>query len=657
MMADFKEDAAALLEAIGGQENVAAVTHCATRMRFALEDPGKADVDRIESLPSVKGTFTQAGQFQVIIGNKVSDFYQEFEAVSGLEGTSKDQVKAQAKGNQSAFQRGLAFMAEVFAPIIPAFIVGGLILGFRNLLSGIPLDMLGGQTLVEASTFWAGLNDFLWLPSEAIFHFLPVGITWSVVKKMGGTQILGIILGITLVSGQLLNAYDAPAAILNGEVPIWDFGFFTLDKIGYQGQVLPALFAGLTLGYLERFFRKHVPEYLSMILVPFLALFPSIILAHTVLGPVGWRIGTWIGSIVYAGLTSSLSWLFGAVFGALYAPLVVTGLHHMSNAVDAQLIADYQGTGLWPMIALSNIAQGSAVLAVWWMTRHDEEESQVTIPAAISAYLGVTEPALFGINLKYMYPLVAGMIGSALAGLLSTATKVTANSIGIGGLPGFLVIQVPSMPWFFLAMLVALVVPFLLTILFRKTGFLVKDGQGQKETTEHQEATDQEAEPRTAPASAQAETSKETLASVANGKVKAITAVDDEVFSQKMMGDGFAVEPADGRVVSPVAGKVTSVFPTKHAIGLESDAGVEILIHMGLDTVDLEGGPFTIKVPTGQAVDIGTELAEMDLEAIREAGKGTDIVVVFTEADQYESLDFDFDQVDQAGQRVGYLIK
>ncbi|MDK7050577.1 PTS system trehalose-specific EIIBC component [Aerococcus sanguinicola] len=653
-MADFKEDAAVLVEAIGGRENVAAVTHCATRMRFALEDPGKADVERIESLPSVKGTFTQAGQFQVIIGNQVSEFYQAFEAVSGLEGTSKDQVKDQAKGNQSAFQRALSFMAEVFAPIIPAFIVGGLILGFRNLLSGIPLDMLDGQTLVEASTFWAGLDDFLWLPSEAIFHFLPVGITWSVVKKMGGTQILGIILGITLVSGQLLNAYDAPAAILNGEVPVWDFGFFTLDKIGYQGQVLPALFAGLTLGYLERFFRKHVPEYLSMILVPFLALFPSIILAHTVLGPVGWRIGTWIGSIVYAGLTSGLSWLFGAVFGALYAPLVVTGLHHMSNAVDAQLIADYQGTGLWPMIALSNIAQGSAVLAVWWMTRHDEEESQVTIPAAISAYLGVTEPALFGINLKYMYPLVAGMIGSSLAGLLSTATKVTANSIGIGGLPGFLVIQVPSMAWFFLAMLIALVVPFALTILFKKTGFLVKDSSGQKVSAK-QDASEQASQ--AAPTSAKAEASKERVASVANGKAKAITEVADEVFSQKMMGDGFAVEPTDGRVVSPITGQVTSVFPTKHAIGLETDSGVEVLTHMGLDTVDLEGEPFTIKVQVGNPVDIGTELAEMDLEDIRAAGKGTDIVVVFTEADQYDQLDFDFDQADQAGQGLGYIVK
>ncbi|WP_195852749.1 PTS system trehalose-specific EIIBC component [Aerococcus sanguinicola] len=653
-MADFKEDAAVLVEAIGGRENVAAVTHCATRMRFALEDPGKADVERIESLPSVKGTFTQAGQFQVIIGNQVSEFYQAFEAVSGLEGTSKDQVKDQAKGNQSAFQRALSFMAEVFAPIIPAFIVGGLILGFRNLLSGIPLGMLDGQTLVEASTFWAGLDDFLWLPSEAIFHFLPVGITWSVVKKMGGTQILGIILGITLVSGQLLNAYDAPAAILNGEVPVWDFGFFTLDKIGYQGQVLPALFAGLTLGYLERFFRKHVPEYLSMILVPFLALFPSIILAHTVLGPVGWRIGTWIGSIVYAGLTSGLSWLFGAVFGALYAPLVVTGLHHMSNAVDAQLIADYQGTGLWPMIALSNIAQGSAVLAVWWMTRHDEEESQVTIPAAISAYLGVTEPALFGINLKYMYPLVAGMIGSSLAGLLSTATKVTANSIGIGGLPGFLVIQVPSMAWFFLAMLIALVVPFALTILFKKTGFLVKDSSGQKVSAK-QDASEQASQ--AAPTSAKAEASKERVASVANGKAKAITEVADEVFSQKMMGDGFAVEPTDGRVVSPITGQVTSVFPTKHAIGLETDSGVEVLIHMGLDTVDLEGEPFTIKVQVGNPVDIGTELAEMDLEDIRAAGKGTDIVVVFTEADQYDQLDFDFDQADQAGQGLGYIVK
>ena len=484
-MSNFKQDATQLLSLIGGKENISAVTHCATRMRFALVDPSQADVKAIEALPSVKGSFTQAGQFQVIIGNAVSEFYKEFQAVSGVGEASKDEVKAAAKKNQSLLQRAMTTMAEIFAPIIPAIIVGGLILGFRNILENVPLEFLGqkfvdGQaqfnpdgtilynTIVNVSKFWSGVNDFLWLPGEAIFHFLPVGIVWSVTRKMGTTQILGIVLGITLVSGRLTNAYEYAQAAKEQTVKFWDFGFFQLKAIGYQAQVIPAILAGLALSYLEIFWRKVVPEVLSMILVPFLALVPAVILAHTVLGPIGWTIGDWISQVVRAGLTGTFSWLFGAIFGAFYASLVITGLHHMTNAIDSELIARFNGTGLWPMIALSNIAQGSAVLAVWWLTRKDEEQNQITVPSTISCYLGVTEPALFGVNLKYLYPFFAGMIGSSIAGLIATTYKVTSNAIGVGGLPGFIAIQPGSMAMFFVCMVVALVVPFVLTLLFNR---------------------------------------------------------------------------------------------------------------------------------------------------------------------------------------------
>ena len=484
-MSNFKQDATQLLSLIGGKENISAVTHCATRMRFALVDPSQADVKAIEALPSVKGSFTQAGQFQVIIGNAVSEFYKEFQAVSGVGEASKDEVKAAAKKNQSLLQRAMTTMAEIFAPIIPAIIVGGLILGFRNILEGVPFEALGqkfveGQaqfnpdgtilynSIVDVSQFWRGVNAFLWLPGEAIFHFLPVGIVWSVTRKMGTTQILGIVLGITLVSGRLTNAYEYAQAAKEQTVKFWDFGFFQLKAIGYQAQVIPAILAGLALSYLEIFWRKVVPEVLSMILVPFLALVPAVILAHTVLGPIGWTIGDWISQVVRAGLTGTFSWLFGAIFGAFYAPLVITGLHHMTNAIDSELIARFNGTGLWPMIALSNIAQGSAVLAVWWLTRKDEEQNQITVPSTISCYLGVTEPALFGVNLKYLYPFFAGMIGSSIAGLIATTYKVTSNAIGVGGLPGFIAIQPGSMAMFFVCMVVALVVPFVLTLLFNR---------------------------------------------------------------------------------------------------------------------------------------------------------------------------------------------
>lgn len=482
-MAKFLNDAQQLLEYIGGKENISAVTHCATRMRFVLHDPKKADVKKIEKLKSVKGTFTQAGQFQVIIGNEVSMFYNDFVQVSGVDGVSKEQAKSAAKSNMNLIQRLLANLAEIFTPLIPALVVGGLILGFRNVIGDIKLLHGGTKTIIQEYQFWAGVHSFLWLIGEAIFFFLPVGITWSISKKMGTTQILGIILGITLVSPQLLNAY-AVASTPVDKIPVWNFGFAKVQMIGYQAQVIPAMLAGFLLAILEKNVRKVVPEYISMIVVPFLSLVPTVLIAHTILGPIGWAIGKGISSVVYASLTSSFRWLFAAIFGFVYAPLVITGLHHMTNAIDLQLMAQFGGTNLWPMIALSNIAQGSAVLAIIYLHRHDEEEKQISIPAAISCYLGVTEPAMFGINLKYIFPFLAAMTGSAIAAVISVGSGVMANSIGVGGLPGILSIKPQYMPTFALAMLVAVVVPFILTVIFDKKKIGVKN----KETLEQQSA-------------------------------------------------------------------------------------------------------------------------------------------------------------------------
>ena len=405
-MAKFTKDATELLKLVGGKENIQAVTHCVTRMRFVLRDPSKADIPSIEDLPSVKGTFTQSGQFQVIIGNEIQEFYNDFVKISGIEGVSKEEVKQTAKSQQNTIQKIMSNMGEIFAPIIPALIVGGLILGFRNVIDSMAIMEGGTKTLCQVSQFWSGVDHFLWLIGEAIFHFLPVGIVWSITKKMGTTQILGIVLGITLVSPQLLNAY-AVAGTAAADIPVWNFGFATVQMIGYQAQVIPAMLAGFTLVYLEKFFRKISPSYVSMIVVPFCSLLIAVILAHTVLGPIGWTIGDWISQIVWAGLNSPVKWLFAAVFGFVYAPLVITGLHHMTNAIDSQLIASFGGTNLWPMIALSNIAQGSAVLAMIVLQKKNEKAQQLSIPACISCYLGVTEPAMFGVNIKYGFPFIS----------------------------------------------------------------------------------------------------------------------------------------------------------------------------------------------------------------------------------------------------------
>ena len=642
-MGKFEKEAKDLLDAIGGKENVTAVSHCATRMRFVLGDDKKANVKAIEAIPVVKGTFTNAGQFQVIIGNDVPIFYNDFTAVSGIEGVSKEAAKSAAKSKQNPLQRVMATLAEIFTPIIPALIVGGLILGFRNVLEGVHWSMLDGKTITEVSKFWSGINHFLWLPGEAIFQFLPVGITWSVSRKMGTSQILGIVLGICLVSPQLLNAYSVastPAAEIAKDW-VWDFGFFTVNRVGYQAQVIPALLAGLSLSYLEIFWRKYIPEVVSMIFVPFLSLIPALILAHTVLGPIGWTIGQGLSTVVLAGLTGPVKWLFGAVFGALYAPFVITGLHHMTNAIDTQLVADAGGTGLWPMIALSNIAQGSAVFAYYLMKRHDEREAQISLPATISAYLGVTEPALFGVNVKYVYPFVAGMIGSSVAGLLSVTFNITANAIGIGGLPGILSIQAKYMIPFAGVMLVAILVPMFLTFFFHKTGFLTKaeeDPELQAEFAAQEKAefagpTKAESSPEVQGADSSAPV---TITSPLAGEVKELSQATDPVFAQGLMGRGVVIVPSQGELVSPVNGRVTVFFPTKHAIGILSDEGGEILMHIGMDTVNLEGKGFEGYVSQGDKVKVGDKLISFDIDMIKKAGYVTETPVIITNSDKYQ---------------------
>lgn len=610
-MGKYAEDARELLRLIGGKENIAAVSHCMTRMRFVLNDPARADVKKIEGMKAVKGSFTQSGQFQVIIGNTVADFYNDFVAEAGVEGVSKDAVKQAARQNQNVLQRAITAIAEIFAPLIPAIIVGGLILGFRNCIDSLYLFENGTKTLAEISQFWAGMDSFLWLIGEAVFHMLPVGICWSVTRKMGTTQILGIILGLTLVSGQLLNAYSV-ASTAADSIPYWDFGAFRVNMIGYQAQVLPAILAAFTLVYLEKFFRKITPQVISMVVVPFCSLLLSVVAAHFILGPVGWKIGSAISSVVYAGITGSFKVVFGAVFGFVYAPLVITGLHHMTNAIDLQLIADYEGTMLWPMIALSNIAQGSAVLGMVWLQKKDASAQEVNVPACISCYLGVTEPAIFGVNLKAVYPFVCGMIGSACAGVMCMAAGVTANAIGVGGLPGILSIRPAYMPMFAVCMLTAVAVPFVLTVIVGR-----KKGADYKEKTEESASVSEEAE--------------HTYKSFLDGRVISLKEVNDGVFSEGIMGEGLAVLPENDTVSAPGDGTVTVLMEdSRHAVGLTMANGMELLIHVGIDTVDMKGDGFSYLVKEGEQVKTGTPLIRFDREKIRKAGHPDVTVCVVT---------------------------
>lgn len=518
-----------------------------------------------------------------------------------------------------------------FAPLIPALICGGLVLGFRNIIGEINFFADGTKSLADISQFWAGTYSFLWLIGEAVFHLLPVGIVWSITKKMGTTQILGIILGLTLVSSQLLNGFSV-ADTAASDIPVWDFGFAKVEMIGYQGQVIAAMMAGFVLVYLEKFFKKHCPEVISMIVVPFCSLVPAVIIAHTVVGPIGWKIGDAIANIVYNGLMSPFGVAFAGVFGLLYAPIVMTGLHHMTNAIDSQLTNLYDGTILWPMIALSNIAQGSAVLAMSVLQKRNERAQQVNIPACISCYLGVTEPALFGVNLKYGFPLVCGMIGSAIAAMISVGAGVQAFSIGVGGLPGILSIKPAFYLYFLTAMAVAIVVPFVLTMAVgsRKLSKEALCGEESEEL------------PQTESIGAESgEKASVELKAGLTGRVIPISEVPDEVFSQCVMGNGIAIEPESDTVVSPADAEVGVVMAdTGHACGLVLDNGAELLIHVGIDTVDMGGDGFELLVKEGEAVKQGQPLIRFDPEKIRAAGHPTVTVFIVTDEGNYETAEY-----------------
>ncbi|EEZ00657.1 MULTISPECIES: PTS trehalose transporter subunit IIBC [Vibrio] len=456
-----KQDVTRLIELVGGEGNIASVTHCLTRLRFVLNQPELADKAGLEALSMVKGCFTNAGQFQVVIGTEVDQVYKMLLEQTGKQAASKEDAKVAARQNMNVLERGISHLAEIFVPLLPAIITGGLILGFRNVIGDI--RMFDGKTLTEISQFWASVHAFLWLIGEAIFFFLPVGVCWSTVKKLGGTPILGITLGVTLVSPQLMNAY-----LIGKQVPeVWDFGLFAIEKVGYQAQVIPAILAGVMLAFIENNLRRIVPSYLYLVVVPFVSILVSVVLAHALIGPFGRVIGDGVAFAAKAAMTGDFAVIGSTLFGFLYAPLVITGIHHTTNAVDLQLMQELGGTPIWPLIALSNIAQASAVVGIIIISKK-QGERDISVPAAISAYLGVTEPAMYGINLKYKFPMLSAMIGSALAAAVCGSAGVMANGIGVGGLPGILSIQPQYWSIYLLAMLIAIVVPAALTLLMYK---------------------------------------------------------------------------------------------------------------------------------------------------------------------------------------------
>lgn len=459
----YADEAKDIVAAVGGIDNVEAATHCVTRLRFVLKDESKVDEDALKGMSLVKGTFAANGQYQVVIGQGTVDkVYKAMVNETGIEEASKEDVKAAGGKKQNPLQRAIKTLADIFIPILPAIITAGLLLGLNNILVN---PIFADESIIEMYPSWTGVSEIINLIAVTAFTFLPVLIGWSAVKSFGGSPLLGVVLGLILVHPELMPAGEFAQAALRGEAPTWNLFGLEVNMMGYQGQVLPVLVAGWVLAKIEIFLRKRIIDSLQLLVVAPIALLLTGFLAFILIGPVTFTVGNWITDGLVA-VFDAVPLLGGLIYGALYAPLVITGMHHTFLAVDMQLLGSTGTTFLWPILALSNIAQGSAVLAMF-LAAKDEKLKGLAGTAGLSAWLGVTEPAMFGVNLQYRYPFFAAIIGTAIAGAYITVGNVLASSIGIGGIPAPLSIS-SGMMSFLIGMVIVIIVPFLITFIIAK---------------------------------------------------------------------------------------------------------------------------------------------------------------------------------------------
>ncbi|MGP4107523.1 PTS system trehalose-specific EIIBC component [Virgibacillus sp. L01] len=459
----YSQEASEIVEALGGEDNINVATHCVTRLRFALSDEDQVNKDTLENMDIVKGSFSANGQFQVVIGQGTVDkVYAAMVNQTSIGEASKEDVKAATAQKQNPLQQAIKVLADVFIPILPAIVTAGLLMGINNILVN---PVFGDQPIVEMYPQWAGLANMINIIANTAFTFLPALIGWSAVKRFGGNELLGVVLGLIMVHPALLNAWSYGDALEAGEIPKWNLFGFEVDKIGYQGQVLPVLFASWVLAKIEIFMKKRVIDSLQLLVVAPVALLVTGFLTFIIIGPITFAIGNGITDGLVA-LFDQFALIGGLVYGAIYAPMVITGMHHTFLAIDLQLIGSTGSTFLWPILALSNIAQGAAAFAMMLVAR-EEKLKGLAGTSGLSAWLGITEPAMFGVNLRFKYPFIAAVFGSSIAGAFITMQHVTAESIGIGGVPGFLSIA-NGMLSFFIGMAIVIVVPFIITYLIAK---------------------------------------------------------------------------------------------------------------------------------------------------------------------------------------------
>lgn len=626
---DYNKIAKEIINCVGGKENITGAMHCATRLRLNLVDESKVDEESLTDIDVVKGTFLAKGQYQIILGpGLVNLVYDEVTNILGIKTDSTLQVeKVEEKGN--LLQRAVQLLSDIFVPIIPAIVAGGLLMGINNILTAQGL-FFANKSLIEAYPQWADLASMINLFSNAAFTFLPVLIGFSATKKFGGNPYLGAALGMIMVHPDLLNAYSYGKAGV--EVPVWNIFGLSIEAVGYQGTVLPVLGVSWILANIEKRLHKVTPTWLDNLTTPLLATLITGFITFILVGPLLREAGVL--------LSDGISWMYntlglfgGAIFGFFYAPICLTGMHHSFIAVETQLLASIKTTGgsfIFPTASMSNVAQGAAVIAILLVTK-DKKLKSICSASGISALLGITEPAMFGVTLKLKYPFIAAMIGSAVGSAYLAATKTLAIALGAAGLPGFISIESSSWLNFGIGMILSIAVSFILTVVLYK-----------RDTAKQIKNDD-----LVVPIKKQEAIKTMTINAPLTGRIAPINEAPDEIFAQKMMGDGIVIFPTDNILVAPVAGQITMIFPSKHAIGIKTNDGVEILIHIGLDTVKLEGKPFTLFVSEGQIVKQGDKLMEIDFKMIEEAGYSTATPMVITSKNKFEIINLGDNELNQ----------
>ena len=630
---DYKKVAQQVLECVGGGENLVSAAHCATRLRMVIADNGKCSKEKLEQIDGVKGVFEASGQLQVILGTGVvNKVFEEFAPLAGIDvASTKDDVKKAAASKQNWFFRAIKSLGDIFVPIIPAIVASGLLMGLLEGLCNVY------PAMAQSSTY-----TIIHLFSNAAFVFLPILIAISAAKTFGGNIFLGAVIGMIMIHTDLMNAWSVAGATDIPTASVW-FGLYDIKLVGYQGHVIPVVIAVWLMSAIEKKLHKIVPEIIDLFVTPLVTVLVTGYVTLTIIGPVF--------VVVENGVLDGAKWLitlpFGigaAIAGAAYAPTVVAGVHHMYNALEAGLLSA-EGVNTWmPIATAANVAQGAAALALSLKTKNQKTRS-VALPASLSAFLGITEPAIFGVNLRYVKPFIAGCIGGAAGGLVAGIMHVGASAYGITGVFGFL-ITTDCTIGYLLDMVVAAGVAFTLSwILYRE--------KSEEPTETVQEIPEAEKnDDTTSVENMDSKQDDKAVYSPLEGKLIPMTEVPDETFASKALGDGVAVIPEKGCVYAPFDGEVEMVYDTGHAIGLVREDGMEVLIHVGINTVELGGKYYTTKVSNGQKIKKGDLLLEFDMDEIAKAGYSLVTPVIVTNSDEYEGLTFKEHGRVEPGERI-----